>query len=81
MPGQGPKYYVNIEGTQHPWDSSTITVGEIVALGGWDLSQGVIEIDLKTNEQRTLQPEETVELKPGQGFAKKHLFKRGGRDR
>jgi hypothetical protein len=74
--GEGPKYFVNIEGTEHPWPKSTITTEEIAALGGWDLAQGVIEID-KDNNEHTLQPGEVVELKPGHGFSKKVRWKRG----
>jgi hypothetical protein len=73
---QGPKFFVNIEGQLYPWDAPTITTEEVAALGGWDPSIGVIEID-KDNNERTLQPGEVVELKPGQGFAKKIRFKRG----
>jgi hypothetical protein len=36
----------------------------------------VIEIN-KDNVQQTLQPGEDIELKPGQGFAKKRRWKRG----
>ena len=45
-------------------------------LGGWELSQGVIEVD-KDNNERTLAPGEVVQLKPGLGFGKKHRWKRG----
>lgn len=71
-----PHYFVNIEGTQHPWPSPTITTEQIARLGGWDPSAGVIEID-RDNNERTLKPGEVVELKPGHGFAKKVRFKRG----
>lgn len=74
--GKGPKYYVNIEGEKYEWDSETITTEEIANLGGWDPGIGVIEID-KDNNERTLQPDEVVELKPGHGFAKKVRWKRG----
>ena len=74
--GKGPKYYVNIEGEKYEWDSETITTEEIANLGGWDPGIGVIEID-KDNNERTLQPGEVVELKPGHGFAKKVRWKRG----
>ncbi len=74
---RGPKYFVNIEGEVHPWDSETITTEQITQLGGWDPSLGVLEIDLKTNESHTLSPGQVVELKPGQGFAKKIQWKRG----
>jgi hypothetical protein len=72
----GKKFFVDIEGTEHSWDKPTITTEEIVALGGWDPSQGAIEID-KDNNERTLKPGEVVELKPGHGFSKKVKFKRG----
>ena len=77
-PGErkGPKFFVNIEGTEFPWDKDTITIQEIITLGGWDPSLGVIEID-KDNNERTLQPGEVVDLKPGHGFSKKIRWKRG----
>lgn len=73
---QGPKYHVEIEGQLHVWETETITTEDICRLGGWDISQGVIVVD-KDNNERTLSPGETVELKPGIGFAKKVKFKRG----
>lgn len=72
----GPKYFVNIEGQEFPWPKDTITTEEIVQLGGWDISQGVIEIDADNNE-RTLTPGEVVHIKPGHGFSKKIRWKRG----
>jgi hypothetical protein len=72
----GPHFFVNIEGTDHPWPKSTITTEEIAHLGGWDASVGVIEID-KDNNEHALKPGEIVELKPGHGFAKKIRFRRG----
>jgi hypothetical protein len=69
-------FFVDIEGTVHPWPRDTITTEEIITLGGWQPSQGVIEI-LKDNTERTLKPGEIVHIKPGHGFAKKVLFKRG----
>lgn len=74
--GQGPKFFVDIEGSLKPWEKDTITTEEIIALGGWDPSQGAILVD-KDNNERTLQPGEVVELKPGHGFSKKVRFKRG----
>ena len=75
-PGQGPKFFVNIEGTDHPWSESTITTEEVIGLGGWDPSLGAILVDKENNEE-TLQPGQVIELKPGMGFGKKVLFKRG----
>ena len=73
---RGPKYILNIEGQDIPWDSDTITTEQIAELGGWDVSQGVIEVD-KDNNERTLALGEVVQIKPGQGFGKKHKWKRG----
>ncbi len=72
----GPPIQLCIEGTLFPWESRTITTEQIAALGGWYASQGVIEVDKDQNE-RTLAPGETVELKPGVSFGKKLCFKRG----
>jgi hypothetical protein len=74
---KGPKFYLDIEGVEKPWDKDTITMEEIAALGGWDVSQGVILIDKKENTERTLKPGEVIDLKPGMGFSKKVKFKRG----
>jgi hypothetical protein len=73
---QGPKYFLNIEGEEVPWDQNTITTEQIAALGGWGADQGVIEVD-RDNNERTLAPGEAVEIKPGHGFGKKHRWKRG----
>jgi hypothetical protein len=73
---KGPKYTLVIEGKDYPWNEDTITPAQIASLGGWELSQGVIEVD-KDNNERTLPPNEDVELKPGVGFGKKHKWKRG----
>lgn len=73
---KGPKYILNIEGVEVPWEEDTITTEQIAALGHWDLAQGVIEVD-KDNNERTLAPGEVIDIKPGQGFGKKHKWKRG----
>ena len=74
--GGGPKYFVNVEGVEHPWPRDTITMEEIAGLGGWDPAQGVIQIDKDSNE-RNLRPGEVVQLVPGHGFSKKVRWKRG----
>jgi hypothetical protein len=74
--GKGPKFFLDIEGVEKPWDKDTITTEEIITLGGWDASQGAILID-KENNERTLKTGEVIELKPGMGFSKKIRFKRG----
>ena len=70
------KYNVMIEGKLHPWDEPTITTEQIIELGEWDPSKGAILVD-KDNNEKTLQPGEIIELKPGMGFSKKVRFKRG----
>jgi hypothetical protein len=72
----GPTYFLEIEGTQHEWAQSTVSAADVARLGGWEASQGVMLIDADNNE-RQLQPDELVELKPGQGFAKKVRWRRG----
>jgi Multiubiquitin len=73
--GQGPKFFVDVEGTQYPWEKSTITPAEIRQLANLP-ADPVMLIDADNNE-RQLAEDEVVELKPGQGFAKRVRFKRG----
>jgi hypothetical protein len=73
---QGPKYFVDIEGKEYPWDKDTITVPEIRTLGNLPSNLPVIEIDPDNNE-RTLAESEIVTLKPGHRYGKKIRFKRG----
>jgi hypothetical protein len=73
----GPRgFIVTIEGHDFPWERDTITVEEIAHLGGWNVSQGVIEV-ADDNTERTLACGEVIHLKPGHGFGKKHKWKRG----
>jgi hypothetical protein len=74
----GPKYTINIEGQDYEWNQDTITVPELRELGGLPSELPVIEIDLKTNDQRTLADDEVVALRPGLGFSKKIKYQRGG---
>ncbi len=69
-------FRVCVEDEVHPWTRPTITTEEIAALGGWDVSQGVIEVDPDQSE-RTLSPEEVIELRPDVSFGKRLRFKRG----
>jgi len=76
-PEHGPKYFVNLEGVEKPWDQPRITIPEIRHLAGWDASQPVVEVNLRDNTERTLSETDEVTLKPGHGFAKKIKFQRG----
>lgn len=74
--GKGPKYFVEIEGTEYEWDKETITVPEIRTLGNLPLDVPVIEVDPDNNE-RTLAENEIITLKPGHRYGKKIHYKRG----
>lgn len=74
--GQGPKYYIEIEGKEYPWDKDTITIPEIRTLGNLPSDQPIIEVDPDNNE-RQLAENETITLKPGHRFGKKVNYKRG----
>ena len=72
----GAKYSICIEGKVFEWSKKTITTEEIIQLGGWDASQGAVEVDKDQNE-RPLASGEVIKLKPGHNFCKKQRFKRG----
>ena len=72
----GAKFSICIEGKVFEWRKETITSEEIIQLGGWDASQGAVEVDKEQNE-RTLTSGEVIKLKPGHNFCKKQHFKRG----
>jgi hypothetical protein len=76
-PNRPQKYEINIEGTTYAWNQPTITVAQLRDLGKLPLDAPVIEVDLKTNAERTLAEDEVVEIRPGQGFGRKVSFKRG----
>lgn len=72
-----PKFFVNIEGREYPWDRETISVPEIRNLGSMPPDTAVLEINLEDNTERTLGNAEVVHIKPGHGFAKKVRYQRG----
>ena len=73
----GPVFLLRIEGKEFQWPEPVITTAQIATLGGWDPSLGVQQIDLATNEARTLKPDEVVDLKDSKTFAKKIGWQRG----
>ncbi len=72
----GKKFFVNIEGTEYPWDKDTITTQEIRTLGNLPADQPVVE-EQPDGTERTLGPNEVVDLKPGHRFGRAPRFKRG----
>jgi hypothetical protein len=73
----GPKYVINIENADYPWHSASITSTDIRQLAGWEPTQEVVEVNLEEMTEVTLDDHSVIELKPGQGFAKKIRFQRG----
>ncbi len=76
-PPPGTTYHVITEGTEHEWHSPTITVAQIRALAGWDVSQAVVEVDSETSTETTPGTARPVTLKPGVRFDRKIRFTRG----
>lgn len=75
-PTAGPKYYINIEGLEYPWDRDSITVPEIRSLGGIPSNQAIVQ-ESPDGSERTLGENETVELKPGHRHGRAPRYKRG----
>lgn len=65
-----------IEGKFYRWLEPTITPEQIAELGGWSVSEGVVQIDSDQTEV-TLNPNQVVTLGPGCSFGKKIRWKRG----
>ena len=65
-----------IEGKFYRWLEPTITPEQIAELGGWSVSEGVVQIDADQTEV-TLNPNQVVTLGPGCSFGKKIRWKRG----
>ncbi len=72
----GQKFYINIEGTEYPWDRETITVAEIRSLGGIPSNQAIVQ-ESPEGSERTLGENETIELKPGHRHGRAPRYKRG----
>ena len=70
------KFFVNIEGTEYPWDKPTITVPEIRTLGNIPQDVPVIE-ESPDGTERTLQETDIVTLKPGHRHGRAAKYRRG----
>lgn len=73
----GPKYFLDLEGTEYPWGEPTIRVAQIRDVAGWTTEQQVMLVNLDTNEETVLAEDAVVDLKPGHGFGRKFKFRRG----
>jgi hypothetical protein len=74
--GSGPKYFVNVEGTEYPWERNTITTAEIRTLGNLPSDQPVIQ-EMPDGTERTLAEKERIELQPGHRYGRAPRYKRG----
>lgn len=72
----GKKYFVNIEGSEYPWDKDAISTAEIRSLGKLPQDLPIVE-EFPDGTERTLQEGEIVQLKPGHRFGRAPKFKRG----
>jgi hypothetical protein len=70
------KCYVNIEGTEYPFNKETIMVAEIKALGNLPRQLPVVE-EFPSGTEKTLADNEIVLLKPGHRYGRAPKFKRG----
>lgn len=72
----GQKFFIDIEGREYAWDSPTITVPEIRALGNIPADQPIIQ-EAPDGTERTLGENEVIELKPGHRHGRAPKYKRG----
>lgn len=74
----GKKYFVNVEGTEYPWDSDTITVSQIRELPDPDIppDQQIVE-EFPDGSEKTLGNADVITLKPGHRYGRAPKYKRG----
>jgi len=72
----GEKFFLEIEGHEHPWHKPTIDVPEIRKLGKIPDDQSIIVEDPEGCE-RTLGHHEVITLKPGHRVGRAPKYKRG----
>jgi len=72
----GKRYYINIEGTEYPWEKNTATTAEIRSIGMLPADLPVVE-EFPDGTERTLTENEVIELKPGHRYGRAPKFKRG----
>jgi hypothetical protein len=73
---QGPFYAFFVDGEELRIDEPTITGGKIMDLAGIPREVGLILL-VDDGTQRTVDPDEVFELKPGRRFKRAPRFKRG----
>lgn len=73
---EGKKFFVNIEGTEYPWDKNTITISEIRQLGSIPSDQQIVVENPDGSEQQ-LTDSAVIEIMPGHRFGRAPKYKRG----
>jgi hypothetical protein len=76
MAEAGKKYYINIEGKEYPWDSETISVGDMRTLANLPRALPIVE-EFPNGTEKTLVAGDTILLKPGHRYGRAPKFKRG----
>ena len=72
----GEKFYVNIEGTEYPWDKNTITTQDIRSLSGIPANVSILQ-ESPDGTERTIGESETITLQPGHRLGRAAKYKRG----
>jgi hypothetical protein len=72
----GQKFFINIEGTEYPWDKDTITTQEIRVLGSLPSDLPVIQ-EVPDGTERTLGENETISIQPGHRHGRAPRYRRG----
>ena len=72
----GKKYFVNIEGTEYPWETETITTREIRVLGNLPADLAVLQ-EAPDGTERTLAEDEVITLQPGHRHGRAAKYRRG----
>jgi len=74
----GKFYTLFVDGTEYSISTSKITGAQVMALAGIPMDAGLLLIE-GDGTQRTVLPEEVIELGPGRRFGKAPRYKRGAR--
>ena len=70
------RYYIDIEGKEYPWDTETITAGEMRALAKLPADLPLVE-EFSNGTEKTLADNDLIVLRPGHRYGRAPKFKRG----
>lgn len=72
----GARFVFDVDDVTYAHDRPRITGGEIMAMAGISLSDGLIQV-LPDGSRKTVAADEVVQLVPGAQFKRRPRFKRG----